>query len=32
MSDILYLAATVGFFAVAIAYTHACDKLRGGRQ
>lgn len=29
MSDIFYLAATIGFFAVAIAYTHACEKLRG---
>ncbi|MDF3064617.1 MAG: hypothetical protein K0R38_218 [Polyangiaceae bacterium] len=32
MTDIVSLAALFGFFAVAIAYTHACEKLRGGRQ
>jgi hypothetical protein len=27
MLDILVLAITVGFFAGAIAYVHACDRL-----
>lgn len=29
MADFIYLAITVGFFAVSIAYTHGCEKLRG---
>ncbi|WP_282189324.1 hypothetical protein [Azospirillum endophyticum] len=27
MLDILFLALTVGFFAAAVAYVHACDRL-----
>ena len=27
MWDILLVAATIAFFAIAIAYTHACDRL-----
>ena len=30
MTDLIYVAICVGFFAVAVAYTHACEKLRGG--
>ncbi len=30
MSDLIFIAATIGFFAFAIAYTHACERLRGG--
>jgi hypothetical protein len=29
MTDIVYIAICAGFFAVAIAYTYGCDKLRG---
>lgn len=29
MTDLVYIAICAGFFAVAIAYTYACDKLRG---
>jgi hypothetical protein len=32
MSDIIYLAASVGFFALCIAYTWGCEKLRGGES
>jgi len=30
MTDLLFVAFTVGFFALAVAYTHACERLRGG--
>jgi len=30
MSDFIYLALAVTFFAVAIAYVNGCEKLRGG--
>jgi hypothetical protein len=30
MSDLIYLAIAVGFFAVSIAYVNACEKLHGG--
>lgn len=30
MPDLIFIAVTVGFFALSIAYTHACQKLRGG--
>lgn len=32
MWDILLIAATIAFFAITIAYTHACDRLgrKGG--
>jgi hypothetical protein len=30
MIDLIFIATTIGFFALAIAYTHGCEKLRGG--
>jgi hypothetical protein len=30
MSDSTYIVVIIGFFALAIAYAHACDKLHGG--
>jgi hypothetical protein len=30
MIDLLFVATTLGFFAVSIAYVFACDRLRGG--
>jgi hypothetical protein len=30
MSDLIFIGITVGFFALAAAYTHACERLRGG--
>jgi hypothetical protein len=30
MSDLIFIAISVGFFALTIAYTHGCEKLRGG--
>lgn len=30
MSDLIFLGITTAFFALALAYTHACEKLRGG--
>lgn len=30
MLDVFYIAITVLFFVVAIAYVHGCEKLRGG--
>lgn len=30
MIDLLFIATTIGFFLLAIAYTHGCEKLRGG--
>ena len=30
MTDLIYLAIAIGFFVLAIAYTHGCEKLRGG--
>jgi hypothetical protein len=32
MIDLICIAAGVGFFALAIAYTHGCEKLRGGNN
>ena len=32
MSDLLFLAVTIGFFALAIAYTYGCEKLSGGTR
>jgi hypothetical protein len=29
MSDLIFIAATVAFFALSIAYVHGCEKLRG---
>jgi hypothetical protein len=28
MQDLLYVAGTIGFFALAIVYVWACDKLK----
>jgi hypothetical protein len=30
MLDILFIAIAAGFFLIAIVYTHACERLRGG--
>jgi hypothetical protein len=30
MLDVLYLAITVAFFAIAIGYVRGCEKLHGG--
>jgi len=30
MTDLIYIAICIGFFAVAIALAHGCEKLRGG--
>jgi hypothetical protein len=30
MTDLFYVATTIGLFALAIAYAHGCEKLRGG--
>jgi hypothetical protein len=30
MGDLLYIATTIGFFLLSIAYTRGCDQLRGG--
>jgi hypothetical protein len=32
MSDFIYIAVIIGFFAIAIAYTHGCERLGGGRH
>jgi hypothetical protein len=29
MSDLIFSAVSVGFFALAVVYTHGCEKLRG---
>lgn len=28
MSDLIFVAATIGFFLLALAYVHGCEKLR----
>jgi hypothetical protein len=30
MLDLVFVIATSGFFAVAVAYVRGCEKLRGG--
>jgi hypothetical protein len=30
MSDLFFIAITIGFFSLSIAYTHGCELLRGG--
>jgi hypothetical protein len=30
MTDLIFISASVAFFALAIAYVHGCEKLRGG--
>jgi hypothetical protein len=32
MTDLVFIAISVGFFALSIAYTHGCEKLRGGQS
>jgi hypothetical protein len=32
MTDLIYIATAIGFFALAIAYTHGCETLRGERK
>jgi hypothetical protein len=32
MIDLLFIAVSAGFFALSIAYTGGCEKLRGGDQ
>jgi hypothetical protein len=32
MIDLIFIATAIGFFALAIAYTHGCEKLRGGNH
>ena len=32
MLDVVFITATIGFFVIAIAYVHACEKLRGGER
>jgi len=31
MSDLIFVAASVVFFAIAVAYASGCERLRGGR-
>jgi len=30
MIDLILMATAIGFFLLSTAYTHACEKLRGG--
>jgi hypothetical protein len=30
MTDLYFIGAVVAFFALAIAYTYGCERLRGG--
>lgn len=30
MTDLYFIATTVAFFALAVAYTYGCERLRGG--
>jgi hypothetical protein len=32
MLDILFIATAAGFFLIAIGYTRACERLRGGNN
>jgi|KBSSwiStaDraftv2_1062776.scaffolds.fasta_scaffold734711_2 hypothetical protein len=32
MLDAIFITATIGFFAIAVAYVRACEKLRGGEE
>ena len=32
MLDVVFIAATVGFFVIALAYVYACERLRGGKD
>lgn len=31
MIDLIFIATSLGFFGLAIAYTHACERLRAAR-
>ena len=31
MTDFIFIAVSIGFFVLSIAYTHGCEKLRGGQ-
>jgi hypothetical protein len=32
MTDLYFIAGAIGFFALAIAYTYACERLRGAHH
>jgi hypothetical protein len=32
MFDLIFIAASLAFFAVAVLYVHGCRSLRGGRD
>jgi len=32
MLDAIFISVTIGFFVIALAYVHACEKLRGGEK
>lgn len=32
MLDLFFIATTIGFFAVTVAYVHGCERLRGGND
>lgn len=32
MADLFFIALTLGFFAVSVAYTYGCEKLRGAKH
>ena len=32
MQDILWIAVTIAFFAIAIAYVHFCERVKKGRN
>jgi hypothetical protein len=32
MNDLLFVAITIGFFGLSVAYTYGCEKLRGTKH
>ena len=32
MLDAIFITTTIGFFGIALAYVHACEKLRGSER
>lgn len=32
MMDLIFIATAFGFFALTVAYTYGCEKLRGGKH
>jgi hypothetical protein len=32
MTDLIFLAASIVFFVVAVAYVYGCQRLKGGRN